>query len=108
MRAIFMTMAMLPGLLFSTTAPAGGQRAFYGEALLATPIAAPKETTLNGVTWRCEQDKCIGTADSWSSLDSHMKECRKVAAALGTLTSYKSRGREMSTRNITTCNRTNS
>jgi hypothetical protein len=84
---------------------ASGARPFYGEAVLATPVAAPKETNLDGVVWRCEQEKCIGTADVWSTLDSHVKECRKVAAMLGTLTSYRSRGRTISTSQIANCNR---
>jgi hypothetical protein len=34
-----------------------------------------------------------------------MKECRKVAAALGKLTRFYSRGREMDPRDLETCNR---
>ena len=105
MKSLFITIAMLPAVLAATPAPAAGQRPFYGEAVLATPVGAPKETSLDGVTWRCEEAKCVGTADSWWTLDSHMKECRKVAEALGTLTSYRSRSRAMSPRNVTACNR---
>ena len=34
-----------------------------------------------------------------------MKECRKVAAAIGPLASYNSRGRGMTVRNVAACNR---
>ena len=34
-----------------------------------------------------------------------MKECRKVAAGLGKLTRFYSRGREMSRRDLENCNR---
>jgi len=100
-----LSLALLLSIGIAGPTMAAGARPFYGEAVLATPVSAPKETTLDGVTWRCEQDKCIGTADLWSTLDSHMRECRKVAAALGTLMSYQSRGRSMSSRNVSSCNR---
>jgi hypothetical protein len=90
-------------LCVSGAAMAGGP--FSGMATLATPVAAPSETQVDGVTWHCEADKCTGQADNRSTLDSHMKECRKVAAALGELTSYKSRGREMTQSSVKSCNR---
>jgi hypothetical protein len=105
MKLLALSYATLLAAALAMPAIAAGSRPFYGEAVLATPIGEPMETTLDGVTWRCEGDKCVGTADYWSSLDSHMKECRKVAAALGTLSSYTSRGRTMTSRNIGSCNR---
>jgi hypothetical protein len=78
---------------------------FTGEAKLAKPVAAPSEVQVDGVTWRCEGDKCQGRADRRSTLDSQIKECRKVAAALGELTAYTSRGREMTKGSVETCNR---
>ena len=47
----------------------------------------------------------VGKAERRNSLDSQMKECRKVAAALGKLTRFSSRGREMSARDLENCNR---
>lgn len=78
---------------------------FSGEATLAKAVAAPSEHTIDGVTWRCEGTKCSGRADRRSTLDSQVKECRKVAAALGELTAYTSRGREMTKGSVDTCNR---
>ena len=73
-------------------AAADGYRA---EATLATPVQAATEKDVDGVTWRCEHDKCFGKAEKRASLDSYMKECRKVSAGLGKLTRFYSRGREM-------------
>lgn len=78
---------------------------FSGEATLAKAVAAPSEMTVDGVTWKCEGTKCTGKADRRSTLDSQIKECRKVAAALGELAAYTSRGREMTKGSVETCNR---
>ncbi|HEY8539677.1 MAG TPA: hypothetical protein VIL28_12480 [Steroidobacteraceae bacterium] len=78
---------------------------FVGEATLAKPVAEPVEVTIDGVLWRCEGVKCSGRAERRSTLDSHVKECRKVAEVLGELTEYSSRGREMTKGSVATCNR---
>ena len=78
---------------------------YRGEATLAAAVQSAGDKEVDGVNWRCEGDKCVGTADRRSSLDSYMKECRKVAAALGKLTRFYSRGREMSPRDLDNCNR---
>jgi hypothetical protein len=81
---------------------AGG--AYHAEATLATAVASATEKDVDGVTWRCEGDKCIGKADKHSSLDSYMKECRKVSGSLGKLTRFYSRGREMTGGDLKSCN----
>jgi hypothetical protein len=92
-------------LAMSASVSMAGAPPFSGQAQLAQPVAAPSEVQVDGVTWRCEGDKCEGRAERRSTLDSHIKECRKVAAALGELTSYASRGREMTKGSVGTCNR---
>ena len=72
---------------------------------MATAAPSATDKDVGGVQWRCEGDKCVGKADRHSSLDSYMKECRKVAAGLGKLTRFYSRGREMSQRDLDNCNR---
>lgn len=78
---------------------------YQAEATLATAVQSATDKDVDGVAWRCEADKCVGKADRRNSLDSYMKECRKVAAALGKLTRFYSRGREMDPRDLETCNR---
>ena len=78
---------------------------YYAEASLATAAPSATDKDVDGVKWTCEGDKCVGKADRRSSLDSYMKECRKVAAGLGKLTRFYSRGREMSARDLDNCNR---
>jgi hypothetical protein len=78
---------------------------YYAEATLATAAASAADKDVDGVQWRCEGDKCVGRAERRSSLDSYMKECRKVAAGLGKLTRFYSRGRAMSQRDLDNCNR---
>ena len=92
--------AMTPG---AAAASSAGQ--YYAEASLATPAPAATDKEVDGVKWTCEGDKCVGRAERRSSLDSYMKECRKVAANLGKLTRFYSRGREMSARDLDNCNR---
>lgn len=86
--------------LVSAAAPA-----YTAQATLVTPVPAATETEVSGVTWRCEGDRCEGKGDRRGSLNSYMKECRKVAEALGELSSYTSRGRTMSKRDIQNCNK---
>jgi hypothetical protein len=84
---------------------ASGPQYFHGEAKLASAVSAAKDVSIDGVDWHCEGDKCVGEAKSRSTLDSQMKECRKVAAELGALSGYKSRGRDMSTGSVEQCNK---
>jgi hypothetical protein len=84
---------------------ASGPQYFRGEAKLAAAVAAAKDVTVDGVNWHCEGDTCVGEAKNRSTLDSQMKECRKVAAELGTLASYRSRGRDMSSGSVEQCNK---
>jgi hypothetical protein len=79
--------------------------AYTAQAVLVTPVSTPSATEVAGVTWHCEGDQCEGKGDRRGSLDSYMKECRKVASALGELSSYSSRGRTMSKRDIENCNK---
>ena len=83
---------------------AAGSGPYRAEATLATPVASATEKDVGGVTWRCEGDKCFGKAERYSSLDSYMKECRKVSAGLGKLTRFYSRGREMHGSDLKNCN----
>lgn len=75
------------------------------EATLASPAATPATVVVDDVTWRCEGAACVGVAERRSGLDSLMKECRKVAAEIGPITAYSSRGRTLSERNVAVCNR---
>ena len=101
-----MTCAM--GLFASAIVPTASAAAgapYQAEATLATAVQSAADKDVDGVTWHCEGDKCTGKAERRSSLDSYMKECRKVAAALGKLTRFYSRGREMNRSELENCNR---
>jgi hypothetical protein len=91
------------GAVLTLAAPASAQP-YRAEAKLVTPAAAATATTVGETTWRCEGDTCIGLADR-RGLDSLMKECRKVAAAVGPISAYSSRGRTLSAGNVAACNR---
>jgi hypothetical protein len=78
--------------------------AFRAEATLAAPVSAPSEAVISGVTWKCEGDKCVGAAERYSSLDNPVRECRKVAAVVGPLAGYTTRGRVMTKGNVNACN----
>ena len=78
---------------------------YSGIATLANPVAGPAELVVEGVTWRCEADKCVGTAEQRSSLNSFIKDCRKVAEAVGPLVAYTGKGRTATKSEISTCNR---
>ncbi|WP_309645838.1 CC_3452 family protein [Phenylobacterium sp.] len=97
------TAGLLPCVLLAAgPAAAAGFRA---EAKLAAPVASVSTTVVEGVAWTCDGDACVGVAEKRAGLDSLMKECRKVAVAVGPLASYTSRGRTLSPGNLSVCNR---
>jgi hypothetical protein len=100
---VFSTVCAL-GFGLGAAAPAVAAGAYHAEATLATAVASPTEKDVGGVKWTCEGDRCIGKAERYSSLDSYMKECRKVSAGLGKLTRFYSRGREMTGGDLKSCN----
>ena len=69
---------------------------------LCLPRPTRRSTAIN---WRCTGDKCVGTPVGRKSPGSRMDECRKVAAALGKLSSFSSRGKELTKRDLDSCNR---
>lgn len=88
----------------AATAAAAAPGAFRAEAKLATAVSAPKDVTINGVAWHCEGDACVGAAERFATLDSPVRECKKVAAELGAFTAYSTRGRELSGGTLKVCN----
>jgi hypothetical protein len=78
--------------------------AFKAEATLATPVSAPVEAVISGVTWKCDGDRCVGEAERHSSLDNPVRECKKVAAQVGPLAGYVTRGRELTGGGLKACN----
>jgi hypothetical protein len=85
-------------------APSVATSAYRGEAKLATPVSAPSETVISGVTWKCDGDTCVGAAERHTTLDNPVRECKKVAAQMGPLAGYVTRGREVTGGNLKACN----
>ncbi|MGA0605401.1 CC_3452 family protein [Phenylobacterium sp. VNQ135] len=99
--------ALVSGLAVAGAAHAQAARTgeFGGEATLASPAHAPPSATIDGVAWRCEGDQCLGHAARRSGADGLVKECKRVAAVVGPIASYKSRGRELTAGQVRACNR---
>lgn len=104
MRMLAMVSAVAIGTLAMGNLVSAAAPVYVARATLVTPVASPSETEIAGVTWRCEGDQCEGKGVN-RTMDSYMKECRKVAEALGELSSYTSRGRTMSKRDVQNCNK---
>lgn len=79
--------------------------AYQASATLVTPASTPVSATVNGAAWSCAGADCTAMAARYSTLDSVMKECRKVSAAVGPLASYQARGRVLSAGNVSACNK---
>ena len=103
--SIVCAMGLGAGAIGAAAGAASAAGPYQAEATLAAAVPSASDKDVDGVTWRCEGDKCVGKAERHNSLDSYMKECRKVAAALGKLTRFYSRGRAMSERDLDKCNR---
>jgi len=100
----FKMLAIAAAAVFVSGTAFASPAAFRGEATLAKPASTPFDATVSGVAWHCEADKCVGQAERYSSLDNPVKECRKVAEAVGQLASYASRGRVMTKGSLSACN----
>ena len=79
--------------------------AFRAGAKLASPVPASTVAVVEGVVWRCQADACLGLADRYNTLDSVQRECRRVAAVVGPVTAYASRGQRLGRANLAACNR---
>jgi hypothetical protein len=101
---IFIMLAIAAAAVFVSGTAFASPAAFRGEATLAKPVSTPVDATVSGVAWHCEADKCAGQAERYSSLDNPVKECRKVAEAVGPLAAYASRGRVMTRGSLAACN----
>jgi hypothetical protein len=78
---------------------------YQAEAQLQRAQPATTDTEIDGVNWHCSGAKCVATPVSRRSAGSRMDECKKLAAALGRLSSFSSRGKELSKRDLDNCNR---
>ena len=76
---------------------------YRSEAKLAAPAAQPAAATISGASWRCEGEACVGER-AIPTLDSPMRECRKVAAQFGPLAAFTSDGQKFSGGDLKACN----
>jgi len=93
--------AVAAGALF-VAAQAHAATVYRSEAKLAAP-AAQATATISGAAWRCDGDACVGER-SHSTLDSPMRECRKVAAQFGALAAFTSEGQKFDAGDLKACN----
>ena len=79
---------------------------YQAAAALERPLPGATDTEIDGINWHCTGEKCVGTmVGRRSVVGSRVEECRKVAAALGRLASFSSRGKDLTKRDLDTCNR---
>lgn len=105
MQSFRMLGAIAVSAAFVSGAALAQPQPFKGEATVQNPATAPHEATISGVAWRCEGDQCLGEAARRPNLDGLVRECKKVAAVIGPVASYKSRGRELTAGQLRACNR---
>lgn len=96
---IVATAVFVSGAAFAQTA------GFRGEATLRSAATAPQEAVIAGVPWRCDGDACTGSAVRRGNLDGLVRECRKVVAVIGPVSSYRSGSRELSDGQLRACNK---
>jgi hypothetical protein len=105
MQKFRIAVAFLASSFMAGTALADAPGPFRGAVKLAAPVTAPAEARIVGVTWRCAADGCVGAASRYTTIDSVQRECRQVAAVLGSVTAYASRGVRLSRSELAACNR---
>lgn len=79
---------------------------YQAAASLERALPGATDTEIDGVNWHCTRDQCVGTMVGRRSVGgSRVEECRKLAAAIGRLASFSIRGKELTKRDLDTCNR---
>ena len=79
---------------------------YQAAASLERALPGATDTEIDGINWHCTGDKCVGTLVSRRSVtSSRLEECRKLAATIGRLASFSSRGKELTKRDLDNCNR---
>jgi len=94
--------AVAAGALF-VAAQAHAATIYRSEAKLAAPAAQAAAATIAGAAWRCDGEACVGER-SHATLDSPMRECRKVAAQFGALAAFISDGQKFDAGDLKACN----
>jgi hypothetical protein len=74
-------------------------------AQLVRPVPTRTNTDIDGIMWACTGDQCVGTPVGRKKGGSRMDECRKVAAVLGKVVSFSSRGKPLDKEDLESCNR---
>ena len=83
-----------------------GAADYQAAASLERALPGATDTEIDGINWHCTGDKCVGTMVGRRSVTgSRIEECRKVAAAIGRLASFSSRGKDLTKRDLDNCNR---
>ena len=88
---------------FLFAAQANAATVFRSEAKLASPAAQPATATISGANWHCEAAACVGER-ALPTIDSPMRECRKVAAQFGALAAFASDGQKFDAGDLKACN----
>ena len=101
----YRALALIAALPFVWSAAGADVKKFYGEVKLATPVAQASETTIKGINWKCEGDRCTASSSQWKGLDSFIKQCRIVSESLGPLVAFHASGRNADAGEIVTCNK---
>jgi hypothetical protein len=71
-------------------------------------FAAPQaafDAPVRAVNWRCEGEACGGGGPNAPSDAALRRECERVVSAIGPVSRYQSRGRELSAHDLAQCNR---
>ena len=105
MQRLLILNALAVGALLASM-PAHSQPAAYrAEATLTRPVVAPTEQTISGAVWRCWAEACTGAAPRKVNLAGPVRQCRKVATALGPVSSFRAGQLTLTQGQIRACNR---
>ena len=97
------SLAAAAAALFIAAPAFAATTSFHSEAKLANAAGAPASATISETAWRCDAGACVGET-AHRSLDNPVRECRKVAAVLGPLAAYETRGIKLDGGDLKACN----
>lgn len=71
----------------------------------AAGVRAERAVSPQPVAWECQGERCVGDMRPRPRPGALLRECQKVVEAIGPVSSYRSRGLELTPDGLRRCNR---
>lgn len=98
--ALAAALALALPALAPTTAEAAPRAGGAYSATLAAPLEQPRAEIVDGVMWRCTQDRCTGARQA----SRPVRTCARIARRFGPVARFAAPEGDLSTEDLARCN----